>query len=609
MNELSSIWNGKIFYFVNKSDFNFTNLLNIYPDKSKVQFYFFFSVLLCIVLSLTYHRLNPFINRLVILFSAILAQTGFYIRNLGYIDEVYVNLIHPFNLYHHGKYSFQADSFIDGTVEYIYYLLLTPFSSTRESLLIASFVLGWAIAVGHIIMIARLFQRENLFIYIIGLFLTAFHFDLNRIFSSGFGNGLVSLLFLYAWSAWTDSKPKRAIIISSILPLFRIDAFLYSLVLITLVFLKYRVIKHIFIGLICSLLSIACTMLFSLYYYGHMVPTPIAFKSVPIHFLLQQAHRFPIALLTNFVMSYGTLLFIIFSMSYFCRLLNREQGFAAFSYIILLFISAIYTVQSRVNEPNRYFLPIYLVEIILITNCISCLTRKFELDLGLNTRKRQVQIIGFVILALLNLQAGIQSRRFSILGVDPSIPVPFDGLVYRTFKIAQEAEALNSILPKTDIVASTELNTLGFFGNFKIDPLWGYANRQIAKSNQLMPFAGGIRALPNYVINSKPDYFWLHFVPKEPENHLIDDDLDGDWYQCAPKIALSSIIDLAQEFPYVFYIRTGTLNTCLLVPERSLNSIQNLLKQNGYSSSFQRPLNYQSIKASDTKYPLQMMNY
>ena len=609
MNELSSVWNGKIFYFVNKNDFNFINLLNIYPDKSKVQFFFYFSVLVCIVLSLTYHRLNPFVNRVILLFLAVLAQTGFYIRNLGYIDEVYVNLIHPFNLYHHGKYSFQPDSLIDGTVEYIYYLLLTPFASTRESLLIASFLSGWVIAVGHIILMAKLLRKETFWVYLTGLFLTAFHFDLNRIFSSGFGNGLVSLLFLYAWSAWTDSKPKRAIIISSILPLFRIDAFLYSLVLMTLVFLKHRVIKHVLIGLICSLISIACVMLFSLYYYGHMVPTPIAFKSVPLNFLLQQAHRFPIALLTNFVMSYGTLLFTLFSMSYFYKLLNREQVYAAFSYIILLLISAIYTVQSRVNEPNRYFLPMYLVEIILITRCISCLTRKIELDLSYNAPKRQVQIIGFVILALLNLQAGIQSRRFANLGVDISIPVPFDGLVYRTFKIAQEAEALNSILPNTDVVASTELNTLGFFGNFKIDPLWGYANRQIAKSNKLMPFAGGVRALPNYVINSKPDYFWLYFVPKELESHLIDDDHDGDWYQCSSRIGLCSIIDLAQEFPYIFYIRSGTLNTCLLVPERSLNSIQNLLKQKGYSISFQRPLNYQSIKESDTKYPLQIMNY
>ena len=103
MADLTSDWQGKLFYFASDSQLNLTKLIEIYPDKSKAQFLFYLCFMICLALCLFVRKLSEPTTRLILLVVGLLTQTGFYIRKLGYLDEVYVNLVHPYNLYHSGK--------------------------------------------------------------------------------------------------------------------------------------------------------------------------------------------------------------------------------------------------------------------------------------------------------------------------------------------------------------------------------------------------------------------------------------------------------------------------------------------------------------------------
>lgn len=608
--DLTSDWQGKLFYFASDSQLNLTKLIEIYPDKSKAQFLFYLCFMICLALCLFVRKLPEPTTRLLLLVVGLLTQTGFYIQKLGYLDEVYVNLVHPYNLYHSGKYSFQSDSLIDGTVEYFYYLLLTPFAKTRETLVIAAFVLGWIVSLLHLMVIAKIFRKSELLIFTIAIFLTAFHPSINYILASGFGNGLISLLFLIAISSWLDAKQTPTLLIAALLPLLRIDAILYSSVLIILDFSLYRKIKRPLSALAASIACICCVLLFSKIYYGHWIPTPILFKSVPTALLIQNLKMFPIAVLTNSIIDFSILVFPILFITFYYRINDRKFAALSFSYGLLLLISAFYKIQARVNSPDRYYLPTFFMAILLTALGLALIAKKLESEIQLTSFKKTALTFFLIFLSVQEFQFGIESRRFAKTGFDQhSLPFPFEGLVYRTFKIVQQAEYLSTIINHKEVVATVELNTLGFFADFKVDPLWGYANRQYAKSSTIAPFAGGIRCDPTYVLNSKPDYFWVYHLPSNIESHILEDFKDGEWYQFSVNIGVASIADLANEFPNVFYIRHDNLTTCLLVPNRSTEKLISALKNKGHRLEFQRSLNGDRIREANSKNPLKLKQY
>jgi len=59
-------------------------------------------------------------GRKYLLVLGILIQSFQYLYYTAYVDEVYVNLEHSWNLYHFGKLSFSPVSIVDGTVELFY---------------------------------------------------------------------------------------------------------------------------------------------------------------------------------------------------------------------------------------------------------------------------------------------------------------------------------------------------------------------------------------------------------------------------------------------------------------------------------------------------------
>jgi len=86
-----------------------------------------------------------------------------YIFSSGYADEVYVNLEHPYNLFHFGKFSMSPFRMIDGTVEFIYYLLLTPFALSQATLIVASLILGYGVCWSHLYLVKRIFREHPIF--------------------------------------------------------------------------------------------------------------------------------------------------------------------------------------------------------------------------------------------------------------------------------------------------------------------------------------------------------------------------------------------------------------------------------------------------------------
>lgn len=607
MNEFAQNVKGHVYFFSSQLQMEFSELRNVYPNKYFSQFGFYFAAVIYVFIFLNRKRYKDEFVKIMLIIAGILTQLGFYIKNLGYIDEVFVNLVHPYNLYHNGRFSFRKDSLVDGTVEYIYYLILTPFASSRESLLFGSFVMGWIVAVLSFLLVAKILWNESLLTFLLGLFLIVFHSGLNQILSSGFGNGLVNLFFLLGLLAWRESKPDFMIVVASLLPLLRIDAILYSIILLILSYLQFGGLKRVIISFICSLICIILVMSFSKFYYGHFIPTPIAFKSVPLKVLIKNSPRFPYALIIN--ATSGTNSLLIPLILYFSQQKQIDKRFRnlLIAYILLLLISGFYFIQARINSSDRYYLPLYFVaNLSIVFGASQLISQNIQ---NWYYSNKLVLKFSFVMLTLLNIQSGLDSRRYALTGKDFLLPLPFDGIVSRTFKIADEAKVLNELLTDRQVIATTELNTLGYFGNFIIDPIWGYANREIATSKIHVSFGGEIRALPNYVLRSKPDFFWLYHITPNIHEKLIKDDTDNQFYSFAPGLGIASIVDLAKEFPHIFVISRRETNVCLLVRDSSLNNLLTSLEEKDYKLIFKRPTNFFTIQQFSKQSPLQFTTY
>ena len=82
--------------------------------------------------------------------AAMIALAGTYVYSCRWTDEVFINLEHTYNLWHHGRFSFSPSTWVDGTVEFVYHLLLLPAAATRELLIGGNYLLGFCIALAHL---------------------------------------------------------------------------------------------------------------------------------------------------------------------------------------------------------------------------------------------------------------------------------------------------------------------------------------------------------------------------------------------------------------------------------------------------------------------------
>ncbi|MEH2259716.1 hypothetical protein [Nostoc sp.] len=133
------------------------DIFNLIPSRNiGIVLWIFLLVLTFFYLA---YRLNKEENKIDNLLSLLIPSfiyIGTFINTFGISDEVVVNLEHPYNLYHFGKFSMSPDMMIDGTVEVFYYLLHTPFAKSQSSLILGSFLISLIFGWLHIFVIWRL---------------------------------------------------------------------------------------------------------------------------------------------------------------------------------------------------------------------------------------------------------------------------------------------------------------------------------------------------------------------------------------------------------------------------------------------------------------------
>jgi hypothetical protein len=145
--------------------------------------------------------------------------TGLFLNLYQLVDEVMINLEHSYNLKHFGKFSMSSTGWVDGTVEMLYYLLHAPFAWSQQSLVISNFAISFAIGWLHLWLVARLFKYDtDPALRTFALCGFALCSPLIVIFSSGFGNGLVSLLFLAAIVAAAEGRTAFSLALSGLFP-------------------------------------------------------------------------------------------------------------------------------------------------------------------------------------------------------------------------------------------------------------------------------------------------------------------------------------------------------------------------------------------------------
>ena len=443
-------------------------------------------------------------SRLVFLSGSLyLAST--YIITLVYSDEVFINLEHSYNLFHHGLFSFSPQKMVDGTVEFLYYLLLTPFSSSIKSLVIASYILGFVIALGHLYLFWKMFRNEDTRTQFVFMILFGSYATLVTILSDGFGNGLLSLLLVYIIYLQYTGAVKHSMYVTSLLPIIRPDAIIYSAAIFFSDYILNRKIRYLnYIGSLGFLFAYFYTFN---YFYGHWIPTPIEFKAFSIDMIFSFGSfvriilRATIRLVSDPIF---ILLFIGFLTTIFIRIEKRNLLVAKTILLSFFPIMVFYFLTSshQVNYDGRYY--VGFIVILLVYNFIyisdfhllgriwdyygkaSLICRKKGYALMLSTFLMAVFYYG--AFQLTNL-GGVrnQMERVNDLGVGGQIA--------------------DNILPKDWSIGVTELNTFGFFlHDREVIDFWGYTNPAIAHSDSISQ--RGVRILPSLLTQILPDVLW-----------------------------------------------------------------------------------------------------
>lgn len=541
---------------------------------------------------------------------ATLAQAAFYILHLGFIDEVFVNLDHPWNLYQHGTFSFQPDRLNDGTVEFLYYLLLTPFASSRPLLIQALMLQGWLVAFAHLITLRWMLRHESPAIRHATLLTFACHPTINQVFAGGFGNGLVSLLFLASFACLWRGRYATAGLIAAALPLVRIDSILYALPLaaITLQLTKrFRLPILTITGAIASVLLVLALHRIG---YGTWVPTPILFKSMPASVLLRSIPRLPNALVALFIQPFHLLILAMILAGFATLRADARTVAALYALPYFIAVSLFYYIQARINPPDRYYLPMNILLATLagygsgslLTNILlKPLSQRLPMELLLTSHAP-------LLLGLALLQSSVDARRLSQVGLDTHFNTsPFPGPVIRNDSIVYDALTLQPLIPAQSAwrTASTELDTFGFFLDRPILPLWGYANRELAVSHTFNVM--DIRCDPNLLTRARPELFWVWHRTMDPRLRVYLPAEDPLFFLFLETNGLGSPEFIINNY-HLAIIDRGTHATQILVRQDIWPQFEKNLQVSNYKQVHKRPWNSQAIRDHIKQNPPRLRN-
>lgn len=491
--------------------------------------------------------------------SLILA--GFFINCYGLKDEVMVNLEHPYNLLHYGLFSMSPQAMIDGTVELIYYLLHTPFAVTKPVLVLGNFLLSFLTAWAHLFLIWKYWFREYSRRNILVLSLFALSFPLVRLWASGYGNGLVSLFFLYAVLQLIKGNYVRALAVNGLLPLIRPDAAVTSGVTVLVFFIvcirqRRRISRReLCAAILLPAFTIALYLIIFRVFYGHWIPTPIVFKSINGHMMLSmfEAEKCWSSLRSSISEPMTAIYFLCAVCGAAALLFTKKQAWSELKimalYLLfflpqyLLFNASAGVVWNIGYEYPRYWVCLLLILALLFIRLI------YRTDVLLENSRKWAKAgsvsLGFVLVFFwLGLSAQKEISR-NITASEWS----------NRNDLALAGAFADRILPRDWRVAATEMNTFGLASERPVLDLWGFSNREIAASR--ICSGAKLRNNPDYFLREKPEvsheyhyhhWRWLNYDDAEKtllSDHHVPENLNlyGDMRQVLPLYDLFLIDD------------------------------------------------------------------
>jgi hypothetical protein len=471
-------------------------------------------------------RVFRFVNhRLLTLLAGALFAVNL-TRNFAITDEVAINLKHPYNLYHFGRFSFSPAKMVDGTVEYFFYLLHYPFAANVQQLLFGNWFISLIIGllIFNLFAGSRLIEEplcRGLFLLVVATFAPLF-----MLLGNGFGGGLLAVAFLGALLNLVQQNWRVVLLFSSVMPLIRPDGILWSIVIAVaaafaafceegslVLLMRYRlVLLYVVPAFALSLYGLSTYIL-----YGHLVPTPILFKNIKVVVLLFESGRLSDifhAAVTVLSPDVALLLCVVVPMALSAA---KERpwssshqklriGFAVFAMSTVLLCGF-----SFINQLHGLFLG--------------------DLYIRYGTNAYLALLVVYAILIDWSIKQG---HGVIVRSISCFIPVVL--IVFQSFGLFLRADSsltnrysnyaagalTQDILNGTELtISTTEMDSFGLgVSDRQVLDYWGYTNRHIAQSTT----CNGDRAKfdSSAFLEDKPDLYWPYWFTANPSEHNYD---------------------------------------------------------------------------------------
>ncbi|MBU3563630.1 hypothetical protein [Polynucleobacter sp. Tro8-14-1] len=565
-----------------------------------------------------YHS-NKFFNfcnsRLIDTFILTILYIVFFTMFFNQSDEVFVNLEHTYNLKNFNQFSMSPFEAVDGTIEYIFYLLHYPFANSLQSLVWGNYFI--ALFFSLIIVYIIFYQVKNLsplprLLFGISLSVSA---AIIAPLANGFGSSLTVMFFLLSIIAAINKSRKLTLLFIAIIPLTRPDGIIWAYISSAAwAFSEFKklgnckkLLGEIFVFFLIPTISLLSILVSAYVYYGHIIPNPISFKGGVLIGTIQYIWEnskialFKIILgfndggLKQYLLIFSYITFLFSLLFGFKNLVDKSHRFYILSIFILCFPFVIfYFISSNVvgfsgNIDNRYIAPFICMIFLFFGFTLDAI--KIESPRGLIIVP--MALICFAIFGLLD--------RTVMLSSFPNQPGNWSNRHWAVFA----GNLSQKIVEGTNLqIGTTEMNTFGFMIKDRhIIDYWGYTNPKIAKSKTCNGMR--IKNNSNLFLIDKPDLFWPYWftVFSNENNFNTVEEAFGERYHTSPSaLMLGNMEDVFASYDFLI-LNGGDWPVAFLVRHDRTKSVLNKLKKMGYGVVGKRPYDLKRLRDSVNSVP------
>jgi len=494
---------------------------------------------------------------------------------------------------------------VDGTAEFLYYMLLTPFSFNRVTLLWADYITGALLCWGCVALLWSLLSQRNSELKLLLLMGFSFFIPVIKIFASGFGNGLIGFVFLLIVYYQIRGKNTKSFLLASLLPLIRPDAVFYSgAVFFVGLIRRYKGMKrYIFFTLMNALLYFGLVRVF----YGHWIPTPMSFKGRLDHALtsgqlLELARSFT----GRFEVFTLAPLLLIAAIAFFLWLRRYAgAGIRTLYYYIAPLLGIFLFFYFFVGDSGRYTIGIKVFFVVFALLLIDDLANRplpygspriLDLPRALTSNRRT-----FLYMTASLLCGIIVLMALSDSGLLRGKPIHRNLSRYRLDALGVGGQIIDDIVPMDWTIGAVEMCTFGYMTDREVMDFYGYTTPAIAQSKIYND--NGQRSNPDFFIAAKPDIVWIRTDPKE-EPALVgfphkEKDVEAvltGWRSFNRRANIfGDMTDLMSRYDLVF-LNTQDWVSTLLVRRDMTGQMSRLLKKRDYELVFSRAIDMDKMK-------------